>query len=67
MRPPNEHVRRFIAAIRSERLDLGDAARRAGLTFSDAANVWAFGSAAGKLRFVDKGPGDRWIEEGEGK
>ena len=42
-----EQARRFYAAIRSERLDIGDAARRAGLSFADATEIWAKGFAVG--------------------
>ena len=33
-----EQKRRFLAAIRADRLDIGDAARRAGLQFHEAAD-----------------------------
>ena len=58
-----EQARRFYAAIRSERLDIGDAARRAGLSFADATEIWAKGVAAGRLKIADDTPGFRWIEE----
>ena len=62
MRPPSDHIRRFVDAIKSDRLDLGGAAGRSGLAFHEAAEVWAYGFKAGKLRFVDNGSGQRWIE-----
>jgi len=58
-----DHKRRFIAAIRADHLDIGDAARRAGLTFRDACEVWAEGVAAKRLRMADDLPGFRFIEE----
>lgn len=64
VRPESSIISKFMAAIRRERLDIGDAARAAGISFQDAANVFAYGVQAGKLRFVDNGPGDRFIDEG---
>lgn len=64
IRPDTSIIAKFMAAIRSGRHDMGDAARAAGISFQDAANVFAYGVQAGKLRFVDNGPGDRFIEEG---
>ena len=58
-----EQTRRFYAAIRSERLDIGDAARRAGLSFADATEIWAKGVAAGRLKIADDFPGFRYIQE----
>ena len=58
-----EQARRFYAAIRSERLDIGDAARRAGLSFADATEILAKGVAAGRLKIADDTPGFRHIEE----
>lgn len=63
-RPESLIISKFMAAILRERLDIGDAARAAGISFQDAANVFSYGVQAGKLRFVDNGPGDRFIEEG---
>ena len=63
MSAPVEHKRRFLAAIRGERLDIGDAARRAGLRFCEAAEVWAEGVAAGRLRMSDDIPGFRHVAE----
>jgi hypothetical protein len=63
MPAPADHKRRFIAAIRQERLDIGDAARRAGLTFQQAAECWADGVAAKRLRMADDLPGFRYVEE----
>ena len=56
-----EQARRFYAAIRAERLDLGDAARRSGLKFHEAAEVFAKGVAAGRLEVRDDFPGFRYI------
>ena len=58
-----EQARRFYAAIRSERLDIGDAARRAGLKFHEAAEVFAKGVAAKRLTIADDFPGFRHIQE----
>ena len=58
-----EQARRFYAAIRAERLDIGDAARRSGLKFAEAAEVWAKGVAAKRLRMADDVPGFRYIQE----
>ncbi len=58
-----EQKRRFLAAIRADRLDIGDAARRAGLQFHEAAEIWAQGVAAKRLRMADDLPGFRFIEE----
>ncbi|UFM64219.1 hypothetical protein LOS78_01730 [Paracoccus sp. MA] len=58
-----EQARRFYAAIRAERLDLGDAARRARLKFHEAAEIWAKGVAAKRLRIAEDHPGFRYIEE----
>lgn len=63
MQASPDQKRRFMAAIRSGRRDIGDAARAAGLTFSEAAQVWADGVAAGRLRIADDCPGFRHIEE----
>lgn len=63
-RPPSDHIRRFMAAIREERLDLGGIAAKAGLTLTQVFEVWAYGKQEKKLRFRDDGPGFRWIEEG---
>ncbi|WP_353144894.1 hypothetical protein, partial [Paracoccus sp. (in: a-proteobacteria)] len=60
--PPAEHKRAFVAAIRADKLDLGGAAKAAGLTFAQAAEVAAAGVEAGKLKFIDHGVGDRWFE-----
>lgn len=57
MTTPLEHKRRFLAAIRAERRDIGDAARAAGLTFPEAAEVWADGVAAKRLAIADDFPG----------
>lgn len=58
-----DQKRRFVAAIRADRLDIGDAGRRAGLRFHEAAEIWAQGVAAGRLRMGDDAPGLRFIEE----
>ena len=58
-----EQARRFYAVIRAERLDIGDAARRAGLSFADATEIWAKWVAAGRLKIADDTPGFRYIEE----
>ena len=58
-----EQARRFYAAIRAERLDIGDAARRSGLSFADATEIWAKGVAAKRLRMADDVPGFRYIQE----
>jgi len=58
-----DHKRRFIAAIRADHLDIGDAARRAGLTFRDACEVWAEGVAAKRLAIAEDVPGFRHIVE----
>ena len=58
-----EQARRFYAVIRAERLDIGDAARRSGLKFHEACEVWAKGVAAGRLRIADDFPGFRYIQE----
>ena len=63
-RPPTDHIRRFMAAIRADRLDLGGIAARAGLTLSEVSAVWGYGREKGQLRFRDEGVGFRWIEEG---
>ncbi|MBT0780552.1 hypothetical protein [Paracoccus sp. pheM1] len=63
MTAPIDHKRRFIAAIRTGRLDIGDAARRAGLTFRDACEVWAEGVAAKRLAMAEDVPGFRHIVE----
>lgn len=63
MPAPADHKRRFVAAIRAGKYDLGDASRVAGLTFSQGAEVWADGVAAGRLRIADDLPGFRYIEE----
>lgn len=62
-RPPQAHIRAFMAAVREKKRDLGDLARAAGLTFAEAANIWAYGSEQGALRFNGGPPGWRWIEE----
>lgn len=62
-RPPDDHIRRFMAAIRAEQCLVAQAAAVAGLTFSEAAEVWAYGLREGRLRLHDGGAGDRWIEE----
>lgn len=62
-RPPADHIRRFMAAIRSGQRDIGDTARAAGLAFHEAAEVYAYGTKKGALSFHDGGPGNRWIEE----
>ncbi len=33
------------------------------MTFAEAANVWAYGSEQGALRFNGGPPGWRWIDE----
>ena len=58
-----KQARRFYAAIRSERLDIGDAARRSGLSFADATEICAKGVAAGRLKIADDFPGFRYIQE----
>ena len=58
-----EQARRFYAVIRAERLDIGDAARRSGLKFADATEIWAKGVAAGRLKIADDLPGFRYIQE----
>lgn len=58
-----EQSRRFYAVIRAERLDIGDAGRRAGLKFHEACEIWAKGVAAKRLRMADDVPGFRYIEE----
>ena len=58
-----EQARRFYAAIRAERLDIGDAARRSGLSFADATEIWAKGVAAKRLEIRDDFPGFRYIQE----
>ena len=58
-----EQARRFYAVIRAERLDIGDAARRSGLKFADATEIWAKGVAAGRLKIADDFPGFRYIQE----
>ena len=58
-----EQARRFYAVIRAERLDIGDAGRRAGLSFADATEIWAKGVAAGRLKIADDFPGFRYIQE----
>ena len=58
-----EQARRFYAVIRAERLDIGDAARRSGLSFADATEIWAKGVAAGRLKIADDCPGFRYIQE----
>lgn len=58
-----EQTRRFYAAIRAERLDVGDAGRRAGLKFHEAAEIFAKGAAATRLRIADDFPGFRYVEE----
>ena len=44
-------------------LDIGDAARRSGLSFADATEIWAKGVAAKRLRMADDVPGFRYIQE----
>ncbi|MCV2448480.1 hypothetical protein [Paracoccus sp. DMF] len=63
MSAPLDHKRRFLAAIRAERLDIGDAARRAGLTFREGCEVWADGVAAKRLDIADDVPGFRHVVE----
>lgn len=63
MSAPPDHKRRFIAAIRAERHDLGDAARAARLKFHEAAEVLADGMAAKRLAVADDCPGFRHIVE----
>lgn len=58
-----EQTRRFYLSIRAERLDIGDAARRSGLSFSDACEIWAKGVAAKRLVMADDVPGFRYIQE----
>lgn len=58
-----DQKRRFVAAIRAEPVDIGDAARRAGLSFADSAECWAAGVAAGRLAMADDLPGFRHIVE----
>ena len=60
-RPSDDHNRRFVAVL-GDKLDLGDASRAAGLTFAQGCAVWAYWSHRGVLKFVDNGPGSRWIE-----
>lgn len=60
-----EQARRFYAVIRAERLDIGDAGRRAGLKFHEACEVWAKGVAAKRLTMADDVPGFRYIMEVE--
>lgn len=52
-----------MEAIRAEHCLICDAARRAGLTFAEASEVWAYGYHEQKLRMHEGGPADRWIEE----
>lgn len=58
-----EQTLSFYRAIRAERLDVGDAGRRAGLKFHEACEIWSKGVAAGRLRMADDYPGFRYIEE----
>lgn len=58
-----DQKRRFMAAIRSDKLDIGDAARRAGLTFREGCEVWADGVAAKRLAIADDVPGFRHVVE----
>lgn len=61
--PTPDQKRRFVAAIRSGQRDIGDAGRAAGLTFAEAAECWAAGVAAKRLRMADDLPGFRYIQE----
>lgn len=61
--PTPDQKRRFVAAIRSGQRDIGDAGRAAGLTFAEAAECWAAGVAAKRLRMADDLPGFRYVEE----
>ena len=47
------------------RLDLTGIAEATGLHSSIVIEIWAEGSAKGRLRLVDQGPGFRWIERVE--
>lgn len=58
-----EKARRFYEVIRTEKLDIGDAARRANIQFHEACEIWAKGVAAKRLRIADDYPGFRYIEE----
>lgn len=62
-RPPSSHIAAFMRAIRAERRDIGCAARAAGLTFAEAAEVYAYGIHKGRISVHDKGPTERWLEE----
>lgn len=61
-----QHKAAFWNAIAPPaRLDLAGIARATGLHSSIVAEIWAEGSAKGRLRLVDQGPGFRWIERME--
>lgn len=60
------HKRAVWAAIAPPaRLDLCGIAAATGLDGAIINEIWAEGSAAGRLRLVDQGPGFRWIERVE--
>lgn len=53
------------AVAEPARLDLGGIEQATGLSGSIVAEIWAEGSAKGRLRMRDEGPGFRWIERVE--
>ena len=64
MSAPVEHKRRFIRAVRSGQHMFAEIAAAAGLTLQQTFDVWADGSAAGKLRIGGGDlPGMRFVEE----
>lgn len=61
-----EHKRAVWEALAPPaRLDLAGIAAATGLHGSIVNEIWAEGSAKGRLRLVDQGPGFRWIERVE--
>lgn len=61
-----DHKRAVWAAIvPPARLDLPGIAAATGIDSSIVIEIWAEGSAAGRLREVNQGPGFRWIERVE--
>ena len=58
-----EQTVRFYHAIRARRLDVGDAARCAGLRFHESAEIFSIGMARKHLFIADDFPGFRYIQE----
>ncbi|TWI32763.1 hypothetical protein [Paracoccus sulfuroxidans] len=62
MTPTPDQKRAFIEAARADQRMFREIADAARLPFAVVLEIWAIGSAAGKLRIADDAPGSRWIE-----